>query len=233
MSLLNNSAIATLFHGIFRLTSRCHYLGREHLPPRGVPCVLAIAHLSHYDPVVVGVLLRRPLDFMARAEFYETPASRWFVENARCVKIDRYGHALPGIREALRRLAAGRQVGIFPEGEIMRGENSVLNGAGVKGGAALLSRRGAVPIIPCVVLGSDQFRRFVPWLPLRTGRLWIGLGEPIGPPIGGDAWAKPGRASRDAVSAQLAEAMRELHRQMRERFDLSEIPGAGAGEVLP
>lgn len=226
MSLLNNTAIATLFHGIFRMTSRCHYLGREHLPPRGTPCVLAISHLSHYDPVVVGVLLRRPIDFLARAEFYETPAARWFVENARCIRIDRYGQALPGIREALRRLDAQRLVGIFPEGEIMAGENSVLNGVGVKGGAALLSRRGSVPIIPCVVLGSDQFRRFVPWLPIRSGRLWIGLGKPIDPPVGADELAKPGRASRDAVSEQLAEALREVYRQMRERFELPE-------EVLP
>ncbi|MBB6428817.1 lysophospholipid acyltransferase family protein [Algisphaera agarilytica] len=222
MSLLNNTAIATGIHAIFRVTSRCAFVGREHLPAKGQPYILAIAHLSHYDPVVVGALLRRKLDFMARAEFYETPIARWCVEHAGCVRIDRYGQALPGVREALRRLEKRRPIALFPEGEIMSGDDSVLNGGPVKGGAGLLARRSGVPIVPCVVLGSEQFRRVMPWLPLRTGRLWIGLGEPIR--VAGDA--RPGRASRAASSAELAQAMRRVYRQMQERFD---IPG----EVKP
>lgn len=219
MSLLNNLASVSFFHAVFRLTSRCTFWGREHLPPRGTPYILAIAHLSHYDPVVAGAMVRRPLDFMARAEFYETPAARWFVENAGCVRIDRYGSALPGVREAMRRLAKRRPIAIFPEGEIMTGPQSVLNGGPVKGGAVLMSRRAlpaSVPIIPCVVLGAQQFSRLLPWLPLRTGRLWIGLGKPIH----SSKNARPGRASRAKASDELAEATRAVYRQMQERFEL-------------
>lgn len=221
MSLLNNVVVATAVHAIFRLTSRCAFLGRHHLPPRGEPYLLAVAHVSHYDPVVVGTLLRRRLDYMARAEFYETPIARWFVKQAGCIRIDRTGPALPGIREALRRLAKRRPVAIFPEGEIMSGPDSVLNGGPVKGGAGLISRRAsrggaAVPIVPCVVLGGDQFRRVLPWLPLRTGQLWIGLGEPIWPPDD----ARPGRASRASASAELGDAMRDVYQRMQEQFAL-------------
>jgi len=220
MSLLNNQATTTFFHAVFQMTSRCRFLGREHLPKRGDAAVLAVVHLSHYDPVVVGSLLRRRFDWMARAEFYLTPAAKWFVENSGCVRIDRYGQATPGIREALRRLSRSRQIGIFPEGEIMRSGDSVLNGGTLKGGAALLSRRAGVPIVPCVVLGCEQFRRVIPWLPLRTGRLWIGLGQPIAPPPEASELARPGRASRAAMSAQLATAMREVYQQMQQTFDI-------------
>ncbi|MEM7626708.1 MAG: lysophospholipid acyltransferase family protein [Planctomycetota bacterium] len=228
MSLLNNRLTVEMVHAIFRVTSRCYFLGRQHLPARGTPAVLAVAHLSHYDPVVAGALLRRKVDWMARAEFYETPKARWACDHADCVRIDRYGHALPGIREGLRRLEQDRLLGIFPDGEIMVGEDSVLNGAAIKGGAALLARRASarrgepVPIVPCVVLGSDQFRRLRPWLPLKAGRLWIGLGKPIATRVD----AHPGRATRAAVSAELADALREVCRQMRERFDIPD-------EVLP
>lgn len=192
--------------------------------------MLAVAHLSHYDPVVAAALLRREVDWMARAEFYATPASRWAVEHSGCVRIDRYGHALPGVREGLRRLEQDRLLGIFPDGEIMRGDDSVLRGATLKGGAALLARRASrggksVKIVPCVVLGSDQFRRVLPWLPLKAGRLWIGLGEPITV----DPEVVPGRsrrATRAADSDRLAQGLREVCQQMRERF---EIPD----EVLP
>ncbi|MEM9420648.1 MAG: lysophospholipid acyltransferase family protein [Planctomycetota bacterium] len=216
MSLLNNTVIATGIHTLFRVTSRCAFMGREHLPAKGEPYILAIAHLSHYDPVVVGALLRRELDYMARAEFYETPFARWCVEHASCVRIDRSGPALPGVREALRRLEQRRPIAVFPEGEIMSGGDSVLNGGPVKGGAGLLARRSGAPIVPCIVLGSEQFSRVVPWLPFRMGRLWIGLGEPIEV----DTAAKPGRASRAVASAQLAEAMREVYRDMQAKFDI-------------
>ena len=230
MSLLNNRVTVETVHAIFRMTSRCHLLGREHLPPRGTAALLAVAHLSHYDPVVAGALLRRKVDWMARAEFYATPKARWACERCDCVRIDRTGPALPGIREGLERLAQDRLLGIFPDGEIMRGGDSVLNGAAIKGGAALLARRASqtgtpVKIVPCVVLNSDQFRRVLPWLPFKAGRLWVGLGEPM--TVDSEPTRGPSRrAIRANDSARLAEALRAVYRQLRERFDIPD-------EVLP
>ena len=195
-------------------------MGREHLPAPGPGpgrgALLAVSHLSHYDPVVVGTLLRREVDWMARAEFYRTTGSRWACKHSGCIELDRQGHALPGLREALRRLEAGRLVGIFPEGEIMAGPASVLNGGPLRGGAALLARRAKVPIVPCVVLNSDQHRRVGPWLPLRRGRLWVGLGEPLyaKPELG------PGRRSRAELSARLAESLRAVYHGLCERCDV-------------
>lgn len=222
MSLLNNPMTVWPSHGIFRLSSRCEFVGLEHAPRAGSACILAVAHLSHYDPVVVSALLRRKVDWIARDEFYRTPTARWWVEHCDCIRIDRYGFALPGIRESLGRLAADRLVGIFPDGEVMSGERSVLNGAPLKAGAAVLARRAGVPIVPCVVLGCNQFKRFLPWLPTKSGRLWFGLGPAITVPDGAPA----GRATRTAVSAELGEAMRSIYHEMRQRFDIPD-------EVLP
>ncbi|MEO1236400.1 MAG: lysophospholipid acyltransferase family protein [Planctomycetota bacterium] len=218
MSLLNNRVSAGVIHGLFRLTSRCRFIGLERLPPRGMPCVLAAAHLSHYDPVVIGALLRREIDWLARDEFYRTAGSRWACEHASCIRIDRYGSAMRGVRDARRRLESHRVVGVFPDGEIRRGGESVLNGAALRGGAALLARRAGVPIVPVVALNADQFRRVGPWLPTRVGRLWIGVGEPIFPEqMGTDAtW----RSQRAALSARLGEAMREVYRELDEAFGL-------------
>lgn len=228
MSPLNNRATVLMIRGIFGVSCRCRFLGMRHRPRPGEPAVLAVAHLSHYDPVCASALLRRRIDWVARAEFYDAPVSRWFVEHAACVKIDRYGPALPGIREGLSRLNQDRLLGIFPDGEIMRGDDSVLRGASVKAGAAVLARwaavrRGApVPIVPCVVLGCDQFRRVLPWLPIKAGRLWIGLGEPIA--VAPEA--RPGRATRREVSRRVAEGLRGVLARMQDEFDIPD-------EVLP
>lgn len=222
MSPLNNVLTICLAHGIFQLTSRIQCLGLEHAPRWGQRGLLAVAHLSHYDPVVVSALLGRKVDWIARDEFYHTAMARWWVQQCDCIRIDRTGFALPGIREGVRRVEAGRLVGIFPDGEVMSGDRSVLNGARLKGGAAVIARRTNVPIVPCVVLGCNQFKRFIPWLPIRSGQLWIGLGPPVTVPEGAPA----GRATRAAVSAELGEAMRAVYQKMRQRFDIPD-------EVLP
>ncbi len=217
MSLLNNAISIHFTRFVLGVGSRSVVVGREHLPKAGQPVLLAVSHLSHYDPVVVAGLLRRRIDWMARAEFYRTPGSRWACRHSDCIELDRDGHALPGLREAWRRLSADRWVGIFPEGEIMAGDMSVLNGGPIRGGAALLARRAGVPIIPCVVLNSDQHRRVMPWLPLRRGRLWLGIGEPIHAPPG----ARPGRDSRQELSARLEESLREIYWKLLESNEIA------------
>ena len=216
MSLLNNAASIHTTRFILGVGSRCVIEGRHHLPAPGTPALLAVSHLSHYDPVVVGGLLRRKIDWLARAEFYRTPAARWACTHCDCIELDRYGHALPGMRQALDRLRQGRLVGIFPEGEIILGPDSALSGGPVRGGVALLSRRAQVPIVPCVVINSDQLRRVTPWLPLKQGRLWISLGQPIMP----DPDARPGRASRRRLADRVAEALRDVYRSLCDRHDI-------------
>jgi 1-acyl-sn-glycerol-3-phosphate acyltransferase len=61
------------------------------------------------------------------------------------------------VRETLRRLKKGRIVGMFPEGGIRSGKESVLEGAPLKTGAAALAQMANVPVRVCMVIGTDQF----------------------------------------------------------------------------
>ena len=53
------------FHVYFRLQRT----GREHLPASG-PCIIAANHRSFLDPFVIGVMLRRPVYFVAKKELF-------------------------------------------------------------------------------------------------------------------------------------------------------------------
>lgn len=216
MALLNNGLTLRLLGSIFAMTSRRYRLGVERIPKDHDGLLLACVHLSHYDPLVISVLMGEKVDWMARAEFYETAFSTWCLEQADGFEIDRFGPALPGMREGLRRLSEGRIVGIFPEGEVCFGSSSVLNGGPIKAGVGLLARRAGVPVVPCVVLNSRQFSRVVPWLPLRTGRLFIAFGEPIEP----DMSLPPGRESRNRLVDQLHPRFRELYQELLTTFDV-------------
>ena len=218
MSVLNNALTLTLVRGIVGLGSRNKVLGKERVPRSHEGLLLACTHLSHYDPFSISVLLRRKVDWMARAEYFRNAFPRFWVTRCDAFRIDRAGPWLPGVREALRRLDEGRLVGIYPEGDVTRDVNSVLLGAPIKQGAAMLARYSQVPVVPCVVLGSDQFRSVTPWLPLRSGRLWIGFGNPLE----ADYSMPRGRASRAELTERLAEAMRELYAEMLAEWNIEE-----------
>ncbi|HRJ73626.1 MAG TPA: lysophospholipid acyltransferase family protein, partial [Terrimicrobiaceae bacterium] len=88
------------------------------------------------------------------------------------------------LRTAVKRLQEGRVVGIFPEGGIRDGAASIVNGARMKPGLALLSVLSGAPVLPCVILGSDRFYRRQSWLPWRRTPVWVAYGRMILPPEG-------------------------------------------------
>lgn len=226
---MNNRVFLNLAHGVFRVTSRCTFVGAEHFPVSGRPCLLAVAHVSHYDPVVVSTLSRRVIAWWARSEFYATPGPRWFVSNSGSIEINRHGPALPGVRSALAALAAGRTVGLYPEGQLRGADNSVLTGGPMNAGVATLARRSGVPVVPCVALGGAQFRRLAPWLPLRSGRLAIAYGPPL---TATGAECTLGRAGRGAFSARVGAAMRGLYdRLVADEPSLALAGGRGEAEL--
>lgn len=230
-SLLNNPFSRFFCRGIFLVSNRCEVMGVEHLPERHDGLILACTHLSHYDPFCVSVLTRRHVEWMARIESFHTPLSEWLTRRSDAFAVDRFGFALPGIREALRRLERGGLVGIFPEGEVMNEQTSALTRGELKAGVGLLARRTGAPVVPCVMLNSHQFSNVTPWLPLRAGRLWVGFGEPLY----ADASLPRGRASRWELTERLHASLRDVYAGLLERFDVppEALPAAGAGAPAP
>ncbi len=205
-----------LWIGVFGFTMRVRSTG---LPAVGADggMLIAVSHVSHLDPIVVSAVLRRRISWVSRIEFYQ----QWFMRNilyhGGAFQVDRQGSALPTIREGLRRLKRGEAVGIFPEGELMCGTNSVLRGAGIKHGVCLLAARSGRPVLPVIVLGTDRLTRLGPWLPARRGRLWVHVGQPIHAKI--DGHSRQGRAE---FAARLVAEYVRLYAEMRVNFDLPE-----------
>ncbi|MES2705704.1 MAG: lysophospholipid acyltransferase family protein [Verrucomicrobiota bacterium] len=175
--------------------------------------LLAVSHVSHLDPVVLSTLLRRRVSWMAREEFYRHGLWAWFLDRMGAFPVNRQGRALPGIRAALSKLRAGEAVGIFPEGEIMRGVDSVLRGGPIRRGVALLAARTGVPVVPVVVSGTQRLNRVLPWLPIKSGKLWVAAGPALHAPPDTNT-----RAGRDAFAARLERALVEVYAELRREF---------------
>ena len=179
--------------------------------------VLACTHLSHLDPICMGVLIRRKVDWMARLEFFRRRLIAAYLWSIDSFPVNRFGVTARAIRTAIGRARAGRVVGIFPEGGVVKGPATVCRGGPIKKGACVIAQRAGVPIIPCVVLGTHRLNHPLPWIPYRRGNLWVIFGHPIEP--------RPGpsrRESRFEMADELRQQFQSLADELRTRFDLPE-----------
>ena len=205
-----------VFRGVLAVTMRWRVGGLEHEPAEG-GYLLAVCHLNHLDPVIVSSAMRRRIGWISRVEFYRHRLMRGFLNFNGAFPVDRRGYARPALREALARLADGEVVGIFPEGEIMSGPDSVLRAGRLRHGVCWLAAHSGRPVFPVVVLGTDRLCSVGPWLPAKRGRLWLTGGKPLAAPP--DTRTKAGRA----VFAAILEAeFRRLFEETRHRHGLPE-----------
>src|SRR6059036_2407223 len=117
------------------------------------------------------------------------------------------------IRTAIERLKGGRVIGLFPEGGIRDGARSLLEGAPLRPGASTLAHIARIPILPCVILGSDRLYSKKRWLPLRRTPIWIAFGNPI--PHFSELEKSEERAR---VEHELSAAFQNLYSELQHRF---------------
>lgn len=169
-------AFVSLFFGLSRR-------GLENVPLTG-PLVVACNHVSSWDPPVVGVAINRKLEFMAKRELFEKPFPAAILRGLRAFPIDRQSTDLGAIKEALRRLAQGRAVGVFIEGTRNAAAGTAFDGA------AYLAARSGAKLLPAAI-----------W---REGRSFVvRFGEPI-ETSGAD------RAAISSLTSALAAEIRSL-----------------------
>jgi 1-acyl-sn-glycerol-3-phosphate acyltransferase len=185
---------------------------------RNGPYILAPNHLSPYDVPCLIKETPRVLDFVSIVEVFRNPLVAWFYGNMGAMPLDRSRVDPVTTRAILARLATGRVVTMFPEGRIQDDAGSVLNGGTIRHGVFRLARTAAVPILPCVILGTRAYHHFNAWLPLRRTVFGINYGEPLFPNESWDDPKTPERQLRDAycqLHRELLEAMKDLSLENR------------------
>src|SRR4030095_2422528 len=178
--------------------------------------LLASNHISHFDPFLISLAVRQKIDWMTMAEFFSPPPLGFFLRSIDAFPAERDRADLKTIRTAIDRLKSGRIVGIFPEGGIRDGARSLLEGPPLRSGAATLGQIADVPIVPCVILGTDRFYSKNQWLPFRRTSVWIAFGKPI------SCFPELQKSqARERIESELAGAFKNLYAELREKFRLT------------
>jgi 1-acyl-sn-glycerol-3-phosphate acyltransferase len=194
--------------------TRIRVLGSEN-PNVAGGFLLAANHISHFDPFLISLAVRRKIDWMAMTEFFRLPVVGFFLRAVDAFPAERDRADLKTIRTAIERLNSGRVVGLFPEGGIRDGTRSLLEGAPLRPGAATLSHIAGVPIVPCVIVGSDRLYSMKHWLPLRRTPIWIAFGNPIS-----HSPELQKSEARERIESELAAEFKNLYAQLRQKFQL-------------
>jgi len=191
---------------LFRaLGLRFRMSGTEHIPRAG-GALLAFNHVSYVDFILGGyaaVPSGRLVRFMAKKEIFDHPVAGPVMRSMHHVPVDR-AEGAGSLRHALRLLAAGEVVGIFPEATISRS----FEVKEIKSGAVRLAAEAHVPVVPVALWGTQRLMTKDHPRDLRRGKtISIRVGTPLHP-VGADLTAETAEL-RSALSGLVAEAVQD------------------------
>jgi 1-acyl-sn-glycerol-3-phosphate acyltransferase len=175
--------------------------GVENVPATG-GAVMAINHTGYLDFTFAGLAAnpqRRLVRFMAKKEVFDSKVAGPLMRGMKHIPVDRVSGA-DSYQHAVKVLAAGEIVGVFPEATISQSFDL----KGFKTGAVRMAQEAGVPVLPCVIWGSQRVMTKNRKRDLRRGQhIRICVGEPFTP----------------EPSADPVEATAELKRRMQRLLD--------------
>ena len=148
----------------------------ENAVPSG-PLVIAANHFSHLDPFVASVAVARPVRYLGVDELFGR--SRFFdglTYYFGVIPMPRGRVPLRSMRTALRHLAHGGAVGLFPEGRRV----SEWGESAPKQGAAWLAFRSNCPLLPVALWGTGEAMGLED-LKVRRHPVRVAVGAPLYP----------------------------------------------------
>ena len=120
--------------------------GEENIPDEG-GFILCSNHVHMRDPLFLAVRLpKRHFTFLAKAELFKNPILGFLIgdKGLGAIPINRGHSDLGAIREALKTIANGHGLGIFPQGTRSRDNTPTP----MLTGTALIAIRANVPVLP-------------------------------------------------------------------------------------
>ena len=189
-------------------------IGAENIPAES-GAMLAGNHTGYADFILLGtgpyLHGERLVRFMAKKPVFDVPVLGWLLKLMKHVPVDR-ARGGASIAPAVEMLREGNLVGIFPEATISRSFEL----ANFKTGAARIAHQAGVPLVPCVMWGSQRI--WTKDLPkhFRNVPVIVRYGEPVH--LTGDA---------EADTAELKRQMQLLLDASRSEYASLYTDGAG------
>ncbi len=125
--------------------------GTHNIPSTG-PIIVAANHVSIWDPIIVALIINRPINFMAKAELFNYKVLGKLLEKTYVFPVKRGAADRTAIKKAILVLEEGKVLGIFPEGSRNKSGEEIKAQAGV----AMIALKAGAPVLPVACVGTDR-----------------------------------------------------------------------------
>lgn len=131
--------------------------------------VIASNHLSNWDPVIIGVFLRRRLSFMAKEELFSNKLFGKIIRIHGAFPVKRGKADVQALKQSLRILKNQEALCLFPEGT--RSKTGELGE--FQQGVAMIALKSGAKIQPVALRGTENaFKKFRPEITIVIGEVF-------------------------------------------------------------
>ncbi|MEI6289630.1 MAG: lysophospholipid acyltransferase family protein [Chloroflexota bacterium] len=169
-----------VFRGIFHLLARVKVTGAENVP-YGKPYVVAINHLSLFDPPLALAFWPEMVEAMGAVDIWNKPGQGQLVRMYHAIPVHRGEYDRELFDKVLSVLASGRPLLLAPEG----GRSHSIGMKQARPGVAYIIEKAGVPVVPVGIVGTtdDFFKKAIKG---ERRLLEMNIGEPfLLPPVSG------------------------------------------------
>ena len=170
---ISRPILKAVFRFLFRILGRVTITGRENIP-RGRPCLIAMNHVSIFDPPLAGSFWPGMLEIIGAIDVFDKPFQGQILRAYGVIPVHRGDYDRPLLTRLVRILEAGYPILISPEGA----RSHVPGLKQAKQGVAYLVEKTGVPVVPVALVGTTEDF----WQRAKRGErppLEIRIGKPI------------------------------------------------------
>lgn len=170
---LSRPILKAIFRGIFRLLGRVTITGKQHIP-YGQRYVVAMNHVSIYDPPLAGAFWPEQLEIIGASDVFLKPGQGQLLKAYGVIPVHRGDYDRALFTKIIAVIKAGYPLLIAPEG----GRSHVPAMKRAMPGIAYIIEQTRVPVVPVGLVGTTEDF----WRRARRGErpaLEIRIGRPI------------------------------------------------------
>jgi 1-acyl-sn-glycerol-3-phosphate acyltransferase len=162
-----------LFRGIFHILARIRIFGKENIP-YGKPYVVAMNHVSIFDPPLVAAFWPEQLEIIGAADVFDKPGQGLLLKAYGVIPVHRGDYDRALLVRIIGILKSGLPLLIAPEG----GRSHVPAMRRAMPGLGYIIEQTGVPVIPAALVGTTEDF----WQRARRGQrpvLEMRIGKPL------------------------------------------------------
>ncbi|NJC98467.1 MAG: hypothetical protein C3F07_01955 [Anaerolineales bacterium] len=148
---LSRPVLKFVFRNIFRVLGRVTVTGKENIP-YGKPYVVAMNHVSIYDPPFAAAFWPEHLEIIGAADVFEKPGQGQLLRAYGVIPVHRGNYDRALFARIFAALDAGYPMLMAPEG----GRSHVPAMRRALPGVAYIIERTKVPVVPAAIVGTTE-----------------------------------------------------------------------------